>query len=104
MKVSESSVFATARLLPKKGLGRLVECIVLLWVLLSDPDVPTWAKVLIAGALAYLVCPIDAVPDFLPGGFLDDAVTLAGALAKTSSLITDRHWGLARRKRSDLGF
>lgn len=104
MKVSESSVFATARLLPKKGLGRLVECVVLLWVLLADPDVPTWAKVLIAGALAYLVCPIDAVPDFLPGGFVDDAVVLASAAAKTASLVTDRHRTLARRKRADLGF
>ncbi|MBW2671708.1 MAG: DUF1232 domain-containing protein, partial [Deltaproteobacteria bacterium] len=27
---------------------------------------------IIVGTLAYLICPFDAIPDFLPGGFLDD--------------------------------
>lgn len=35
----------------------------------------------IAG-LVYLVTPIDVIPDFLPGGFLDDAVVIGYIISK----------------------
>ena len=35
----------------------------------------------ILGALGYFISPIDAVPDFLPGGLLDDGGVLASAIA-----------------------
>lgn len=35
----------------------------------------------IIGALGYFISPIDAVPDFLPAGLLDDAGVLATAIA-----------------------
>lgn len=34
----------------------------------------------IVGALGYFISPIDAVPDALPGGFIDDAGVLAGVV------------------------
>lgn len=37
---------------------------------------------LAAGALLYLVLPTDAVPDFLPGGWLDDAAVLTFVFAR----------------------
>lgn len=41
---------------------------------LFDPKVPLIRKFLIAGALAYLISPLDIVPDLLPVlGWLDDA-------------------------------
>lgn len=43
-------------------------------------DTPGWAKAAAVGALAYVVLPIDLIPDFLPGGFLDDAAVVASAL------------------------
>ena len=32
----------------------------------QSPDTPAWAKRVIYGALAYLILPIDAIPDYLP--------------------------------------
>ena len=103
MSHSGAKLWGKLRLLPKKGLGRLVECVVLLWVLLADPAVPTWAKVLIAAALAYLICPFDGIPDFLPAGLTDDAALLLSTAAKASGLVTGHHRRLAAARRRDLG-
>jgi uncharacterized membrane protein YkvA (DUF1232 family) len=48
--------------------------------LVKDPRVNLAPKLVILGALAYLVLPTDLVPDFVPGlGHADDvAVVLAG--------------------------
>ncbi len=41
--------------------------------LVRDPRVPRSAKIVTGGVIAYLLSPIDIVPDFLPGvGALDD--------------------------------
>ena len=37
--------------------------------------------VAIMGALGYLICPVDAVPDALPGGLADDSGVLALAVS-----------------------
>ncbi len=54
--------------------GRLV------WRLLTDPDVPTWVKVIPPLALLYILSPVDLIPDPILGlGQLDDlAVILIG--------------------------
>ena len=101
--IRESGVFRTLRILPKRGLGRVVECVVLLWFVLSDPDVPAWCKALAAAALAYFVCPVDAVPDFFPMGFVDDAALLVSTLAKVSGYATAETRERARAKRRELG-
>ena len=38
----------------------------------------------IVGALGYFISPIDAVPDLLPGGLIDDASVLAATVALIS--------------------
>lgn len=43
-----------------------------LFVLLKESDVPVWAKLSILASLGYFISPVDAIPDFLPGGFIDD--------------------------------
>ncbi len=51
----------------------------LLFKMITDKDfkMETSTKLLIAGALAYLVFPIDIIPDFIPiVGFLDDIFVL----------------------------
>ena len=46
--------------------------------LLADAATPTAAKVALVGLLAYLLSPIDLIPDFLPGvGALDDVAIAA---------------------------
>jgi uncharacterized membrane protein YkvA (DUF1232 family) len=43
----------------------------------------TW--LLIAGALAYAVMPMDVIPDFIPGmGFVDDGFVIASVMKKIS--------------------
>ncbi len=61
----------------------------LLYYLWMKPETPAWAKTIIASALVYLVCPMDAIPDMLPGGFVDDAGVLAGAVATLAAYIDE---------------
>jgi uncharacterized membrane protein YkvA (DUF1232 family) len=48
-----------------------------LYYTLLEPATPAWAKSVITGALGYLIMPIDAISDFLPGGYTDDIGALA---------------------------
>jgi uncharacterized membrane protein YkvA (DUF1232 family) len=49
--------------------------------LLREPRVPVLAKAVLPLALFYLVSPIDALPDIIPGlGQLDDLAVLYGAM------------------------
>ncbi|WP_143306467.1 YkvA family protein [Chitinophaga vietnamensis] len=44
-----------------------------LYLAYRHPDTPWYAKVLIAFTLAYLLSPVDLIPDFIPIlGYLDD--------------------------------
>jgi uncharacterized membrane protein YkvA (DUF1232 family) len=45
------------------------------------PHVPRLSKWLLAGAIAYLLSPIDLIPDFIPVvGYLDDLVIVPGMI------------------------
>jgi len=49
---------------------------------LKDPQVRTWRKLAGVAALAYVVLPIDAIPDVIPIlGWLDDVGVLGAAAA-----------------------
>ena len=44
-------------------------------IISRDPRTPWHSRVLLVGAIAYFVSPIDLIPDFIPViGHLDDAV------------------------------
>ncbi len=59
-----------------------------LWLFFAAqrPETPRWAKAKVYGALAYLIVPLDAIPDVVPlAGFTDDLAVLAlavGAIAR----------------------
>lgn len=58
--------------------GFVPDCVVLVRRLLGDDRVPRRSKWLLAGLLAYLVSPIDLIPDVIPvAGQLDDAILAA---------------------------
>lgn len=60
----------------------VVENALILFYALQDPRIPGKEKAMILGPLAYLISPIDAVPDLLPGvGFTDDLAVLTVAVA-----------------------
>jgi uncharacterized membrane protein YkvA (DUF1232 family) len=58
--------------------GFVPDCVVLVRRLLRDPRVPRRRKLALVLLAAYLVVPIDLVPDFIPvAGQLDDAILVA---------------------------
>lgn len=69
----------------------------LIWRLTRDPRVPARAKATLVILGAYLVSPVDLIPDFIPGlGQLDDIVIAAFALDQILNRIPDHlvheHW------------
>ena len=55
----------------------------LLWGLIRDARVDMVDKVLVAGAIAYIVAPIDLIPDFIPFlGEVDDVFLLVLAIRR----------------------
>lgn len=65
--------------------------------LAKDPRVPKRNKLIFAGVAAYVVMPVDLIPDWLPGiGRLDDmimvCVALDSMLNHTSKQVLDTYW------------
>ncbi len=70
-----------------KNLKQFIEEVKLFFCMLKDfvtkkyPEVPVGTIVAIAGALLYVLAPIDIIPDFIPvAGYLDDAGIIAFCL------------------------
>jgi uncharacterized membrane protein YkvA (DUF1232 family) len=61
------------------------------WVLVlaaRDPRTPWYAKLLVAGIVAYACSPIDLIPDFVPVlGYLDDLVLIPLGIALAIQLV-----------------
>ena len=69
-----------------------------LYFTLIDHNTPNWARTVIVSALAYLIMPIDAVPDFVPiAGYSDDIGVIGAALAIVATHVTEDHRLQARR-------
>jgi uncharacterized membrane protein YkvA (DUF1232 family) len=67
-------------------LGEALEPVMIIVVMVEKGAVPFWAWPVIAAAVAYLLNPIDGMPDPV---FLDDAAVLAGAISLLQSAISD---------------
>ena len=67
-----------------------IEKALILYYSLQDPDVPAWAKSIVAGALGYFIFPLDAIPDvFMPPlGYTDDVAVMTAALAAIAAHVT----------------
>jgi uncharacterized membrane protein YkvA (DUF1232 family) len=62
---------------------QLPQFLALLWGLIRDSRVAMMDKVLVAGAIAYIVMPMDLIPDFIPFlGEVDDVYLLVMALRR----------------------
>ena len=63
-----------------------------------NSDAPKWVKVIIEIALAYLVAPIDSIPDLIPVlGFSDDLGLLITVLSKIAIHINNESRQQARQ-------
>ena len=60
----------------------------ILYLASKDKRVPWYAKALAAAVIAYLLSPIDLIPDFIPViGYLDDIILVPAGIALTIKLI-----------------
>jgi len=75
----------------------VIETALKLYYSLQDRDTPAWARTIIVGALVYFITPIDAVPDLLPGGYVDDLGALVGAAWTVAAHIKDEHVEKAKK-------
>jgi uncharacterized membrane protein YkvA (DUF1232 family) len=75
----------------KDAVKTFLKDILLLWEMLNAwfkgeyKDIPKKTIVLIITALIYFISPIDLIPDWLPGGFIDDAAVITWVLQSMSS-------------------
>jgi uncharacterized membrane protein YkvA (DUF1232 family) len=54
----------------------------------KHPQTPWYAKLVIAGLVAYVVTPVDLIPDFIPIlGFIDDLIFVPVALGLAVRLV-----------------
>ncbi len=68
-------------------------------LVLSDRRTPRPARWLLAAAVAYVVLPIDLIPDFLPGlGHLDDLIIVPGLVYLALRMIPPQVVAEARDK------
>jgi uncharacterized membrane protein YkvA (DUF1232 family) len=81
----------------REGLRMLPDLIRLLKRLAADPALPRGVRLRLWLLLAYLLLPIDLVPDFIPIiGYADDAIIVALALRSVirhaGPQAIERHW------------
>lgn len=81
---SESGLWKKLAEYAKKAGKHLVENVLRLYYAMKLGKVNAAQITMIVGALGYFISPIDAIPDFLPGGLLDDA----GILTTTINAIS----------------
>ncbi|MDH4133998.1 MAG: YkvA family protein [Gammaproteobacteria bacterium] len=59
-----------------------------LYLAARDPRTPWYARLLVAGIVAYVLSPIDLIPDFVPLlGYLDDLILVPLGIALALKLI-----------------
>lgn len=86
----------------KKTGSEALEKLLILYYCLKDAETPKKEKSIILAALGYFIMPIDAIPDILPGGYVDDLGILTMAIAKITTAIKDEHITQAKQKLNKL--
>lgn len=98
---SEDSFWRKVTAFAGRAGKKVIRPALVLYFCLRDRNTPTWVKASILGALGYFILPSDAIPDAIPfGGFSDDFVVLAAALAYLGTNIHPEHKQNAESKLS----
>ena len=80
------------------GMTLVTDKAALLYAVLEDSSTPKWVKAVIVAALVYLINPVDAVPDVIPGlGYSDDLGVLVAALRSVKAHIFSDHHSRAKQ-------
>lgn len=89
---SDENFWAKVKKYAKVAGKKVLKPALTLYYTLHDKDTPKWAKAIIIGALGYLICPVDAIPDIIPGvGYADDLAVLLAASATVAISIKPEH-------------
>lgn len=81
----------------------VIEKALILYYSAKDEDTPKWAKSVVYGSLGYLIFPLDAIPDILPGvGYTDDISVIIAAFSTVALYIKEEHKSLAKDKINSL--
>ena len=85
--------FKVGKLIRAANKARLATYVIALWKLARHPQTPRAAKLTAMVVLAYVLSPIDLIPDFIPVlGQLDDLLILPLGIALVSRLTPRAHW------------
>ena len=98
MKVVIKELLAKIKKVLIKAELELTYKVLQLWYVLQKPEVPYPIKATIVGALMYFILPVDSIPDFLPGGFVDDMAAIAFALSMATLYVDEEVNEKARKK------
>ena len=90
-QLEEETLWETIKRNFRRAGREVIKLVLTLYYCLQDPDTPKWAKATIIGSLLYFISPIDAIPDFLPGGYVDDLAVLGAAAAAVMAHIKPEH-------------
>ena len=97
---SETSFWSKIKSCASKAGRKLITDAFILYYALPDAS-PKDTAIIIA-ALGYLICPIDLIPDTLPGGFADDAYALYKAVKSIKGSASPQTIAKAERKAKEL--
>ena len=87
-KLDHSELLAKIKSYVKIAGTQVVYAVLLLFFAYQRSDTPSWAKRIILGSIAYLLAPIDLVPDLTPFlGFTDDFGILMFGLASIAGYV-----------------
>ena len=87
----------------KKAGEKTIYYSLLLFYTAKSPAVPKSSKMIIVGALSYLIFPIDLIPDFVPVvGLADDSAVIAAAVYKVMSHVDDDVKNKAHQKTNEI--
>ena len=96
---SEEAFWEKLKKIASKAGAKVVYYALVLFYTLTDPATPVKYKAVIAGALGYLILPLDLLPDFLPfAGLADDWAALIAAVSYVLSSISQENKDKARVK------
>lgn len=95
----EKSFFKKVGRVASKAGKEVIEKALTLYFCWQDPDTPAKAKMIIVGALAYLLNPLELVADVVPfAGFADDLGVLVTAIGMVTVHIKPEHIAKAKER------
>ena len=96
---NEDGFWAKLKKLAARWGEKLLYPAMMLYCMMKSPNVSFKDKTIIAGALGYLILPLDAVPDFIPMlGIIDDISAIMLALKTLNQDLTPEIHDEARRE------